>query len=1025
MAHRLRIIGPLLILAVNSVLISSMSNPVQAQTVGATLRGTVHDQQGAVLAGTSVTLLSPALGTQRISTTDSRGVYQFALLPPGIYELRVEHQGFASKGIQEIHLQVDQELEIDIPLQIAATTEKVDVTASTPTVDSRRSDLNGIVSQEAIYDLPLEGRQFTNLVQLMPGVAPGRGAETQGSNFNVFGSRGFSNRFLIDNADNTNTYTGDYLQDFNEDAIQEFEVLLNGFQAEYGRSSGAILNIVTKSGTNALHGSAFSYFRNDVLSSSNVSGQPVPPLTHYETGGVIGGPIIKNKTFFFGSVQDLLENRGANFNLATIPPAVMNGVMTPPGLTENFGVLPDTSNFTGLAKITQQFGENHQAVLSANYTPHYFTSFPFIRGYNVLPSTLDSTKNAGVSTTLWTSHRLSATKFLQTTTTFANTRIGQNLDRSTIQNGGIPEGITAFFPQGPFQAGATDSFLQINDRQSKRIGGSVNMSSLVANWGGEHEITFGGAIDRFTTTGYNQGAIRIGYSNVAVNGHGFSFYHDAFRNWPVSFRPDGSFNVDIKNTSVGPFLQDSWRPRAGLTIDAGLRYDWDSLLGSATKNVSPRLGVAWDPRKDNKTVIRASWGMFYDASPTSSAQSVPALGGTSAALATDIILPDLGALYQGDRTAGFLFNQGGATKALMQLINPTYGGQTAALYNILGIPLSNPADPYSYPVVMYNNIQQLSGLTPDAAIAKIYAAVPALSGKLGWDLASGFPVGVEGRPLAFIFSFPTAASLIETFDPNIGAAHTYALNLGIEREVVRNLSVDVQYIRRTSRDLMAKRVINLNPGPPGSPGFGSTTDGGPKNLQTGDTGRADYDGLAVVVKRRFQGRFFFMASYTYSHALDNLQLSSLGQLPSYTDSRNPNLDYGKSNNALDHMFVANGSVHLPLNFTVAAVWRLYSGQPYSAAGNIDSDGDGNIDPRDYTTVRNGYSMRPYQALDTHVQKDFPFKDRYRLSIIGDVFNLLNRQNVLAVVTNNQTAQFGQPTAYSPGREGQLAIRFSF
>jgi hypothetical protein len=125
------------------------------------------------------------------------------------------------------------------------------------------------------------------------------------------------------------------------------------------------------------------------------------------------------------------------------------------------------------------------------------------------------------------------------------------------------------------------------------------------------------------------------------------------------------------------------------------------------------------------------------------------------------------------------------------------------------------------------------------------------------------------------------------------------------------------------------------------------------------------------------------------------------------------------------MFVANGSVHLPLGFTQSAVLRLYSGVPYSAAGNIDSDGDGNIDPRDITTVRNGYTMRPYQALDTHTQKDFTFRDHYKISIIGDIFNIFNRQNVLAVVTNNQTSAFGQPTAFYPGREAQLAIRFSF
>jgi|GEM_PF-6426138 len=996
-----------------------------AQTVGGTLRGTVHDTGGAVLPGVTITLRNPALGTSRVTTSDARGMYQFALLTPGIYELEAILQGFNPRKVEDIHVQVDQEFGLDLVLGIPRVMEKVEVKAETPTVEVTRSDLSDVVSQQSIYDLPLEGRQFTNLVQLLPGVMPGRSAETQGSNFNVFGQRGFSNRFLIDNADNTNNFTGNFLQDFNEDAIQEFEVLQTGFRAEYGRASGAVLNIVTKSGTNSFHGSAFSYFRNDHLSSSNVPEQPVPQLSHYENGGILGGPIIKNKTFFFVSGQELMENRGFTFNLGAIPDAVRNGIMTPPGLTENFGVQPETSNFTGLAKITQQIGANHQVVLSVDYTPHYLTGFPFIRGYNVLPSTLNSTKDSAVSTTLLTTHTLSPLLILQTTTTLAFDKLGQNLDRSTLQNGAIPEGITAFFPQGPFQAGATDSFLQVNDRHFKRIAWSANLSYYVANWAGQHQLKFGGSFDRFTATGSNEGAIRIGYSNLGVNAHGFSFLHDAFRNWPVSFRPDGTFNVDIRDTTVGPFVQDSWRPTAGLTLDLGLRYDWESLLGDASRDFSPRLGVAWDPWKKGKTVIRANWGRFYDAVPLSSAQSVPALGGTSAALATDIILPDLGALYQGDRTAGFLFNQGGATRAFMSLVNPTYGGNPAALYNALGIPLQNPADPYSYPIVMYNNIQQLSGLTPDAALAKINATFPALAGSFGWDIPTGFPIGVEGRPLAFIYNLPTSASLIETFDPNVRSPYTDAFNVGIEREIAHDLSIDVQFVHQTSRNLLAKRVINLTSGAPGSPGFGQTTDGGPENLQTGFTGRADYNGLVVMVKRQFRERYFFLVSYTYSHARDNLQLSSLGQLPSYTDSRNPNLDYGKSNNALDHMLVTSGSVHLPRQFILSGVLRLYSGLPYSAAGNIDSDGDGNIDPRDYLTVRNGYSMRPYETLDMHLEKVFSIRERFKISAIADVFNLLNRENVLAVVTNNQTGKFGTPTAFYPGREGQLALRFSF
>src|SRR5581483_230160 len=143
-----------------------------AQTVGGTLRGTVHDTGGAVLPGVTITLRNPALGTSRVTTSDARGMYQFALLTPGIYELEAILQGFNPRKVEDIHVQVDQEFGLDLVLGIPRVMEKVEVKAETPTVEVTRSDLSDVVSQQSIYDLPLEGRQFTNLVQLLPGVMP-------------------------------------------------------------------------------------------------------------------------------------------------------------------------------------------------------------------------------------------------------------------------------------------------------------------------------------------------------------------------------------------------------------------------------------------------------------------------------------------------------------------------------------------------------------------------------------------------------------------------------------------------------------------------------------------------------------------------------------------------------------------------------------------------------------------------------------------------------------------------------------
>ncbi len=290
-----------------------------AQTTQGGIVGTVQDQKGDAIAGAKVTVINAATGLQRDVTSADNGIFRVIAIPGGMYELRAEAPGFATLVAKNIEIGVAQTRALDLTLKVSATAETVTVEANADLTQTESSKLGQIIDNRKVEDLPLNGRDFAQLARLNPGVAvSGGGGGQQGgegnvSGFSSNGQRSTSNNFLVDGVDNNNYFAGEAAQLPSVDSIQEFEVQTNTFAAEYGRNTGSVINLVTKSGTNKLHGSAYEFFRNDVFDARNFFNQdefPKSGLRLNQFGGTLGGPIVKNNTFFFLNYEGFRRKAG-------------------------------------------------------------------------------------------------------------------------------------------------------------------------------------------------------------------------------------------------------------------------------------------------------------------------------------------------------------------------------------------------------------------------------------------------------------------------------------------------------------------------------------------------------------------------------------------------------------------------------------------------------------------------------------------------------------------------------------------
>jgi hypothetical protein len=578
----------------------------QQNVTSATLSGRVTDGNDAAIGGASVMATNTGKNLTWKTLTEADGRFRFSFLPAGEYKLRVEQTGFAILE-ESLSLNLGQTLDVPLRLSLATVTGSVNITSDVPLIETARTQVSETIQPREIDSLPLNGRNYLDLALLAPAVSRTntgsnqRFAETSavpGTGISIAGQRNLNNSFIIDGLSANDDAAGLAGSFYSQEVIREFQVVTSGGIAEFGRTSGGIVNIVTQSGNNNFAGRLYGFFRNQLLDARNPLASNKDPLTQAQYGASLGGPLRKNRTFFFTNFEQTRRN---DASITTIAPANVSAINSQldgigyRGPRIMTGEVPGGYDVTNLfARIDHRLSSS--SLLTARYSLYDISSTnartvgglnDVSRGTNL--DTLDQTVAASLVTTL-SPKSMNEARFQFTRSRLrapVNDEIGPAVNIQGVANFG-----TATF--SPL-ARATDLLEAVDSITAERARHSLK-----------------GGVDFL----YNRVDILFpgAFSGVYTFSTLQNFLDGRYVTFQQAFGAPSQFQ---SNPNLGLFVQDEWRPSARLTVNAGLRYDvqWLSSPIEADKNnFAPRIGVAYAPG-DRKTVFRGSFGIYFDRIP--------------------------------------------------------------------------------------------------------------------------------------------------------------------------------------------------------------------------------------------------------------------------------------------------------------------------------------------------------------------------------------------------------------------------
>ncbi len=873
MSPKWRVLTCVSFLLLSSVVMS------MAQTTTATLAGVVTDESGGGIPGTEVTVTNTDTGVKRSATADAVGRYRVSQLSPGPYEAAASVAGFETAVRRGITLQVGQEVNLGFTLKIGNVTEKVEVTSEAPLVDTSSSSVAGVVEQKRITELPLNGRDFSQLALVQPGVFSLRSTASSsqkgfGTRISMAGTRPEQTAWLLDGSNirsfsNFGTPGNAAGVLLGVDAVREFQVLTSNYGAEFG-GSGGIISMVTKSGTNELHGTAYEFVRNDNLDARNFFDKKKPQLTRNQFGGSLGGPIRRDKTFIFGNYEGLRQVKG-NTGTAFVPDANAHRGILPDGPVQiassirgflDAYPLPNGPNIGGgigqyIAQKRATTRDDYVVVRADHHLSDrqtLFGRFTFDQSKSGTPNDLPvwisnvevPTRYAAVEY-----ERIISPVFLSTSRIAYNrTRLG-SIPELLID---APKSLYIFSEERPaslsFTGGST-LFAGINDSFDSAMNlYEVSQAFLVTR--GAQSWKFG-----FT---YTKQDLNARASSKRMGAAGWATLRAFLSDAPLEAMevgvPGTTTQRSMRQSVYGAYFQNDWKIRPNLTVNLGVRYEpftspsekwgrnstvlnWRTATqydygpnikvwsSPASKYFSPRIGFAWDLKGDGKTAIRGGFGIFY-----------PVLGPP--------------------------FYRSSVVK------NPPYAG----------------------------NIELPEGNNLASAPAYIRANGPARL----------TPAMVPDK------------TTFDTYQQNQDSQYEMKANLTVQRELGSNIAVSVGYLGSRSIHLWSQMFANavepiLVNGRPfvvaGSPRPNPKTGPG---LARYTNAQAFYNGLQVEVKKRFSRGLQFQASYTVSKNIDNSTTGSASSDFNEGPSSQPydlNADRGLSALHQAQNLVINGSYLIP------------------------------------------------------------------------------------------------------------------
>jgi len=1044
------------ITAVLTALVLTASVPLSAlaQTSSTgVITGVVRDQSGAIVAGATIKAINKGTNLERKTTTNDSGLYELSQMVPGDYRVEAEATGFSKFIADPVTVNVLARVTLDPDMKPAGTAEQVTVTAENMAlIETTKTEVGGVINQRQMENLPVNGRSFASLAVLVPGATLQPSfdpTKARVGTFSVGGATGRNLNITIDGGDNKDNAVGGILQNFTMEGIQEFALSTQRFSAANGRSGGALLSIVTKSGSNNLHGSLFGFFRHDALNANAPalldgandtifepdSAAVKPPFNRQQFGGSIGGPIKKDKAFFFGTVERTRE-RGNSI----VPSFAFDQIqeLEPLGY-QAVQFLPQPFNdWQYTVKTDFNLAANHQ--VSARFAGQNNDGLNDQAGYLIVLTDLsggNTTENDlynMLGSWTWTPKPNVVNQFTYQFSNF-NNQIGATTDLPFLTFAdGLLVGRNANVPQQTLQKKHQfrDDLTWNRGRHGFKFGVDYT-----------HEPTLGGLFafnsapeyDFFFTAG-----------QIANNPDQFpqSFRTSQIRPGPITCGTFGLLNQDPNDPSddcvqanldglgvvadivlaggdpkfdlrdgaklFSFYVQDDWKLTPRFSLNLGLRYDADygyfdsghqennravqflKIIGHPAgsrvaqddkNNFGPRVGFAWDVMGNGRSVVRGGYGIYYDQS-------------------------------------------------------------------FLNVPL----------------------FAVQSANDEIYAVIIDDSANLSFDSpAPPFPRPLVNPPIGF----PVQGRLI---DPDFESPFTQQFNIGYAMELGKNMAIDFDYVHILGLHEFTQLDINPRIGPlinaqrtdPPPPRFLQplinahaaeiTAQFGQANPFTRirvaqSDGRSRYDAFTIAFRRRYANKFQLNAHYTLAKSQgwfggsQSFQLTAQNQFNKF----DPLADFGPTGEDERHRFVVSGVFDLPWGFQLAPILQLASARPFSVIpGTIDINRDGVTNDRESRDGNDQHKLPPntergddFKQVNLRVSKFFKFTETMKLGVFFEAFNLFNTGNfgacsgdvagACSIDNNINSPNFKKPinffgaTGFSEPIgipfQGQFGVRFSF